>query len=290
MSRIILQILFSLRYIIKILLEGGNNPFNKVKISSNRQLIIMANGPSLRQFEKKLKENLARYCDYDFFALNDFVNSDFFTELKPLHYVLSDPMFFLPTRQKERGLKVMYSLTNKVTWKMYFYVRRDYSNSEYLNIIKKNPYIQIVYYHSTNYPNKGISSWRNYFYKIGWGNGEFSTVVLNAIYVGITLKYRDIKLYGVDHTFFNGLCVNDENILCYKYEHSFDDKVVLKPMSYHYDESRDYKDMCYFLNEMLAIFQGHKYMAYYAQYMGVNILNCTECSLIDVYPRLKNKE
>ena len=83
-------------------MEGGNNPFNKVKISSNRQLIIMANGPSLRQFEKNLKENLARYCDYDFFALNDFVNSDFFTELKPLHYVFGSYVFFTDETKRTR--------------------------------------------------------------------------------------------------------------------------------------------------------------------------------------------
>ena len=179
----------------------------------------------------------------------------------------------------------MNALAEKVDWEMYLHVIYRFHKSPYLEIVKKNPHIKVVYYHTNRY--NGILKTRNWFLKNGLGNGEYSTVVLNSIYSAITEGYKNIELYGLDHTFFTGLTVNDDNVPCYSAQHFYDNEVEVKPMVRHYSGRVEYFDMASFLFEKYDIFKGHKVMAEYANYMGARILNCTKGSLVDAYPRLK---
>ena len=40
------------------------------------------------------------------------------------------------------------------------------------------------------------------------------TVTNMAIFVGINSGYNQVSLYGVDHTFFDSMCVDKNNRLC----------------------------------------------------------------------------
>lgn len=284
----LVKYLLVLRYIIQLCGEGFKNPFKKISIDIKRPLAILANGPSLNIFLKEIKENSAIIDKYDFACINDFVNDPMFCVIKPKHYVLSDHMFFHETKFKERGIRTMKGLMEKVDWPMYLYICRNNINMEYMQWPKQNPNIKIICYHEAKFPRyTGLDKIRYFFYSRGLGNGEFGTVAINAIYVGITLKYNNIELYGFDHTFFDGLCVNKDNVVCYSYRHSFDGEAELKPIIWHNDTTHDYVDMTWYVDEKAGIFYGHKIMSKYALMNGVNILNCTESSLIDVYPRRK---
>lgn len=274
-------------YIVKSFFEG-NTHFKRLRVNDNRKLHLLANGPSLSQFLDNMDCNplIDNQCDY--IAVNDFINDNRCLKIRPKYYVLSDPLFLYDTIYKERGLRVMNNLADRVDWDMTLFVRFNAKDSEFLPILLRNSHIKIEYYHSYHFPIFcNFHRARNFLYKKGIGNGEYSTVALNALYIGITIGYKQIFLQGVDHTFFNGLLVNDENIPCYVYKHSFDKSEEVKPMIFHYDKSRKYKDMPYFLYEMFCVFRGHWIMAEYANYMGAKVLNCTEGSLIDAYPRLK---
>lgn len=279
--------ILALVHVIKCLFEGRTH-FRRMRVSPNRKLHVLANGPSLGKFLDNIDKDPLVDDNCDYIAVNDFITDERCVKAKPRYYVVSDPMFLYDTIYKERGLRVMNGLADKVDWDMTLFVRFNTKDSPMLPILSRNKHIKIEHYHSIHFPIFSEQNHlRNFIYKHGMGNGEYSTVALNALYVGITLGYKQIYLQGVDHTFFNGLMVNDDNIPCYVYKHSFDTSEVVKPMLWHYDESRKYKDMPYFLFEMFAVFKGHKIMADYANYMRANILNCTEGSLIDAYPRLK---
>lgn len=285
MAEKIFRTLSTIEFLVEVLFEGFGNPFKKIRVNNNKLLLILANGPSLKNKLSEIKDNIETYINYEYSVINDFVHNDLFSILKPLHYTLSDPMFFRDTPQKERGLSVMKALSEKVNWDMYLYINNEFKNSEYLNIIKNNPHIHIICYHHPKY--QGVAKCRNYIFSKGLANGEYSTVVSNSIYIAITEGYKNIQLYGVDHTFFEGLTVNDQNIPCYIYKHSFDDSAELKPIRFTYNYSREYMDMTMFLYEKYDVFRGHKYLASYAKYMGANVINCTPNSLIDTYIRQK---
>lgn len=288
--RIIKDIISIFIYLLRTIIEGRTH-FKRLQVLHGRKLHVLANGPSLGKFLDNIDTDplVDEFCD--FAAVNDFITDERCLRIKPKYYVLSDPMFLYKTNlYTERGLRVMNAMADKVDWDMILFVRFDTKNSEFLPILSKNNHIKIEHYHSYHFPLfcKMVKV-RRWLYKHGMGNGEYSTVALNALYAGITMGYKQIYLQGVDHTFFDGLMVNDDNIPCYVYKHSFDTSEVVKPMLWHYDESRKYKNLPYFLLEMYSIFEGHWVMADYANYVGAKILNCTEGSLIDAYPRLKRK-
>ena len=268
----------------------GRTHFKRMQVLPDRKLHVLANGPSLGPFLEKMDSSplVDNCCDY--IAINDFITDERCLKIKPKYYVLSDPMFLYDTKQRERGVRVINALIEKVNWDMILFVRFNTKDSPFLPLLAKNKCIKIEHYHSFDYPIfSELHGLRRYVFKHGLGNGEFSTVALNAIYIGITIGYKQIYLQGVDHTFFNGLMVNDDNIPCYAYKHSFDKSEVVKPIAWHYDDTREYKDMPYFLFETFRIFKGHWIMADYAKYVGTKILNCTKGSLIDAYPRIKEK-
>ncbi len=275
-------------YFLQLLREGLWNPLKKI-LPTKKRMIILAIGPSLKDFKHSYYEDRGQYCDCDCFAMNDFVKDDIFSDIKPEHYVLSDPMFFVKNKQNERGLTTLKKLKEQVQWHTYLYVPYAYRKSEYLSIVKENKNIELVYFHSAKFPSyTGLDKERFFFYRRGWGNGELGTVLLNAIYISITLKYNWIELYGADHTFFDGLCVNDDNIPCHQYAHSFDKEPVLRPIAFTYSDRTEFQDMDYYITEKAGIFRGHKIMAAYARQQGVEVLNCTKGSLIDAYPRKRN--
>lgn len=284
-SRKIYYCIQTFEYLVNVLLDGFNNPYKGLKLDKTKRLLCVANGPSAKELYSDIKNNFAQYKNCEFSVVNDFVNDDLFEIIKPLHYTISDPMFFMDTVKKQQGVKVLNALNKKVKWDMYLNVSCYWKKSSFLDIVKCNPQIHIVYFHQCRYD--GIPHFTNYFYKKGWGNGEYGTVILNALYAAISEGYKDIHLYGVDHTFFDGLTVNEDNIPCYIYKHSYDIAPELKPIRFTYNYSKEYMDMASYIYEKYDIFKGHKIMAAYAKSVNCNVLNCTKNSLIDAYPRLK---
>lgn len=274
------------RHIFVVLMEGGGNPFRHVSVETKRKMLILANGPSLKSFIQDYERN-RKFCEEcDFFGMNDLVNDDVFLDLKPKYYVLSDPKFFYETLKKESGLSVMYGLRDRVTWPMYLFVSKKKEKSEYLKIVKDNSNITIVFYHKPKFPvNLGLEKIRNFVFSKGWGNGEYGTVLLHAIYISITMGVKKIELYGADHTYFDSLCIDENNRPCIKYSHSYGE-AELVPILDHDGSEVKYKDMDTYIYQIAQIFRGHKLMASYAKYKGVDIVNRTKGSMIDVYKRI----
>lgn len=250
-----------------------------------RDVIVLANGPSLKDFLKKELSNLDLYQNAAFFVINDFSATEEYSKIRPSFYALSDSKYFVDTIYKERSEKTLRLINERTKWNLWLYVPFKY----YKSFIQKgwisNPLIQIVPFHSIRF--WGLDSIRMYAYKKGLGNGEFGTVVINAIYISIILGFRNVFLYGIDHNFFDGLYVTNNNVLCYKYAHFFDDKQPeLIPMISHHDGITQPFTMQDFLMEKLDVFTGHVVMKKFSEYMGCKIVNCTKNSLVDTYQRM----
>jgi hypothetical protein len=175
-------------------------------------------------------------------------------------------------------------IDNKVDWKINIYVPQDREKEFHKFSGLTNPYLRIIPVNSTIY--KGYGRFRYWFYRFGVSSPVYSTVAILGIYVGINLGYKQIRLYGVDHTFFNGLCVNNLNQVCMEEVHFYETESIKKPIVRN-DNDQIWR-MSDYINAIGMMFKSHDDLAAYAKNVGSDIVNCTNCSLIDSYPRLSN--
>jgi hypothetical protein len=244
--------------------------------------MILANGPSLK---KDLPNIIQNDSKYEYFVMNDFVYDETFEIIKPKFYVLNDPLFFSNEPYSERGKKVLSEIKRKVDWQINLYIPYHHRNSEFLSELYNDKNINIITFHTPRY--NGVESLRMFFYSRGFGNGQFGTVVLNAIYVSILLGIKKIHLFGVDHSFFKDLYVNEKNQMCYKNAHFYDSgEPVLEPLMCHYTGELHPYNMYQYLNEKTKIFKGHIIMNKFAIYMNAKVINHTRDSFIDAYERI----
>ena len=273
-----------------LIYEDFKNYIKKAGRNSRKQtnsLAVLGNGPSLAKVLETWEQN-EDITASDVAVVNFFCNDARFTQIQPEYYVLSDPMFYDPLCPLwEKGSKVFDALNEKVSWKMILYVQ--YKSLQLLDYRKvvKNPNITVVPFHTRLY--SGYEKLRFPFYKRGLGSGNHGTVVLNAEFIGLNLGYKKIYMYGIDHTFFDGLTVTDENIVCVESGHFYESKKELKPLLNNYGHKTKNMTMTEFLFEKYFLFKGHEEMKRFAEYTGSTIFNCTQKSLVDVYSR-KSKE
>lgn len=275
----LLNIIKTIRFFILAIKTGQLS--NSLECTNKGCITVLANGPSLKEVIPELTVS-ERFRDCDFIVMNFFANEDVCYEIKPKHYCLADPMFF---HQNHRygDVKALFDvLQNKVSWNMNLYVPKD-KFKDFLSFSKiTNSNINIVPINSV--PYLGIECMRNFVYKKGWSIPQTFTVAILAIYVGIITGYSEVRLYGVDHTFFDSLCVNEKNQLCNYEKHFYDNsEVKLKPIIRN-DNDQVYSVSGY-LTIMYNIFHSHDLLASFAKYMNVKVINCTKCSMIDSYER-----
>ena len=253
-------------------------------MNPSRRLAVLGNGPSLRD---ELSRLIARreWERTDMMAVNFFALGDEFTVVRPQYYVLSDPQFFRRAGRSERVENLYRALGERVNWPMTLYVQ--YYNPErfdYRAAVGANPNIRIVPFHTLVF--RGLRSVEFWCYRHGLGSGNFGTVVQNGEFIGLLLGYRQIDLYGVDHTLLDGLTVDDRNRLCRTQSHYYDSApTVPEPIFVNAtDPPRPYT-MHTYLAETAELFRGHEVLRDYARSIGARIINRTRGSMIDAYER-----
>ncbi|GHU76613.1 hypothetical protein FACS189461_4380 [Spirochaetia bacterium] len=253
-------------------------------ICTSKRLILLGNGPSLMDVIKNWRHNDI-FRDADVLAVNYFCHDDSFVEIKPKYYILSDPQFFDDGSLLIDKVNKMYEYLNgNVTWQMFLYVQyyawRKIDWKEKIH----NANIKVIPFHSLKY--SGYDSLRNLFFKHGIGSGNYGTVILNGEFIGLNLGYKKLYLYGVDHNFFDSICINSDNQLCNIVTHFYDSSPILKPMTHHwYSGKETVFRISEYLQDKAGLFHGHEILQEFADYCGANIYNCTKNSLIDAYER-----
>lgn len=270
-------------YFLSFLLRlAVNNCYrNPLEKKYSGTVAVLANGPSLK--EDLLRLNKHQNCEEpDYIVLNYFAFDDSFFLLKPSHYCLADPMFFQVNHREADVKRLFEILKEKVDWTIKLYIPSHYYKKfvEYSKI--KNENILIIKINTTSYD--GFESFRHFFYKKGLAMPEIGTVANLAIFVGLNSGYQQLNLCGVDHTFFDSLCINDRNQLCNKELHFYTNGLsTLKPIKRN-DNDDIYKISDY-LGMVMKMFRSHDLLAKYSEYLKVEIINCTQSSMIDSYKR-----
>lgn len=267
--------------LLQILFSGS--PFYwplkyKLIVSPNQRLIVIANGPSLKEDLNRLeKEDLS---NTDFAMMNFSAITPLFLKLKPKYYCLADHAFFKPGYNEEKVRKSYQALEELVDWDLTLVVSYN------AKVVKKyseltNPHIKFQRVFAVS-----CDSFKNVLYRLykkGLGNPSIGTVTNMAAFAGIQYGYKQIEFCGNDMSFFDGICVSDDNYPCVEMKHYYDDKVTLKPMMIsdtQHQTLRSYVEMVY------RMIVSHNAIADYGKYMGVTFINRTRKSMLDCYPRL----
>jgi hypothetical protein len=252
------------------------NPIKKVY---SGRAVILANGPSLKEVIPRLTIDDI-FKNVDFVVMNFFAFDDVFFIIKPKHYCFIDLIFIQDSYKKDEVYKLFTVLQERVDWDLNIYVVGHWYYEKFIKFFEfTNGFLKIIPINYFLY--KGYKNLRNFFYKKSLAIPELNNVALLAIYVSINLGYSEIDLYGVDHSFFNSLCVNENNQLCDMYAHFYDISEI-KPVRY---ANGSIPKVASHIKNMLIVFEGHDFLADYAKYANVKIINCTKNSMIDSYER-----
>ena len=248
----------------------------------NKPLAVLANGPSLNNsLECLILSN--EYKALDFATVNFMPNDDRFYLLKPKYHVISDPMFYNNDSQKERVELMFSNLNKKVDWNLVMYVAYNFWKDKKWCKKIENSNIQLLPLHIPNPPqNKRLTM---FLVKRGLMGADFGSVLHHAINIGLMSGYNKLFLYGADHTFFEGLCVDNENRVCKITKHFYDNNEEVKPIYYYWTGQQVPYTMSWFLYEYMRVFRGHEILRMVADEIGVEIINKTPISMIDSYKR-----
>lgn len=263
--------------IFRVIIWSKFNLKNPHFQANSKKCVILGNGPSL-------KYSLENHIDFikqsDIFCVNLFSTSEYYTQLKPSNYLLLDDAFIDPNYEITQ--KALMSLLSKTSWTVNLFIPHKFKKSAYfINEIAKNTNLKPIYF---NYVIFEGFDWLNFWiYERGLAMPRSQNVLVASIFRCIYLNYKNIYLLGADHSWHEGIRLNEENELLsfvpYFYgNHSYQMNLLTKN-----NESA-------LANQFLSLyktFKGYEVLARYAQYKKITIQNASHRSYIDVFEKIR---
>ncbi|MCX7954059.1 MAG: hypothetical protein N3A01_02590 [Bacteroidales bacterium] len=252
-------------------------------IKPSNNCLILANGPSLNDLIKNNKQFLA---DKDLFCVNYFPTTNYFEELKPKYFVTSAPEFWLTHLNEnfKNETKIVFSaIGNKTKWDLTLFIPYEAKNSEYWkSFVINNKHIKINYYNIT--PIEGYYWFRKICYRYQWGMPRVHNVLIPTIMLAIKLGYKNIYLWGTDHSWLKDISVDEDNnvLVCHKHFYDYD---ISKPQKMR--KLKGTRKMHEVLYKFMQSFKAYHEIEEYARKNNINIFNATPGSYIDAFRRLK---
>lgn len=284
---IVRQCLLIIKYLYKADIFHYHK-FPLLNAFNGKKAFILVNGPSLKEALADYDKGVNHFDENSFMVNLSPLDPHFF-QIKPKHFLLSDPIFYQDFEQKKEQVRKMYDLLeNKVDWEMYLYIDffNEWENKKLIEYSRiTNPHIHFIKLNRWHC-SELAPSLRHKLYKNGWFMPEDGTIANVAIYVALIEGYKEIELYGADHNMFLELAVNDKNELCSLDSHFYENE---KPKLHPLKNCNTTEDKVFRVHEFLYIvyvmFYSHNLLRQFADYMGAKVVNCTPGSMIDSYTR-----
>lgn len=250
----------------------------KPQVAPDRRLVILANGPSLNEdLERLRKEDLSKT---DFAMMNLSANSDLFEEFQPKFYCLADHAFFRHVKAIDQIRNFYSNLDRKLTWDMTLVLAYNVKTvMEFSGLSNPNIRYKRVY----ALESVGPKRFQEWICKRGHAIPGLGTVTNMAAFVGIQYGYKKIEFCGNDMSFFDGICVDDENHVCLYTRHFYDKAPEKKPFMI---DDTTYQPLESYVDMVQRMIVSHNRIAKYGKALGVRFINRTRNSMLDCYPRL----
>lgn len=267
----------TLKTLISVALRS-RRPASVPKLRPEKPLLILGNGPSLNDTLATQRQAME---GYDLLAVNFAANTSLFTELKPEHYVLADPVFF---EKDDENIRRLWQALNEADRPLTLHLPAGRCHDARVREwAAESPHHTLRPFNMV--AAEGYPTFCRMMYDRGLGMPRPRNVLIPSIMAGLRMGYRTIVITGADHTWTRTLSVDDDNRVVSIQPHFYRDNAK--------EEARVasvYKDVRLHdvLGSMAIAFHSYHAIADYAARRGVRILNATPGSFIDAFPRLRS--
>ena len=239
---------------------------------------ILGNGPSLN-YSLKNHLNFIEACDI--LCVNHFAQSEYFRILKPKKYVFLDEYYFL-FDNKKYDLAVVnqtFEILKIIDWPISIFLPM-YARDSYLvdTVLKNNIYIKICYFN--HIAVEGYNWFKFPVFKRGIGMPQCQNVLSASIFLSINIGYKDIYIFGADHSWHEQFTHLDNNKITMTDGH-FYDKTEKKPVLV----TQGHITVSYFFSSLYKVFRGYEIINEYANYRHTKVYNASHKSFIDAFER-----
>ncbi len=263
---------------LKIMLQSKWVTNLPVSFKNTKELLILANGPSLNT---TVTESAEFIRDKTLLAVNFCVTSPMFEQLRPELYLIADPLFWIVP---EKRLQLFGTMAEKTTWPMSLFIPvRAYKNKDWQSLLANNNNIKIYPYNTT--PIEGFQKWCDLIFTKGLGVPRPHNVLIPSIAIGLRLPFDKIYLAGADHSWLPEITVTDENEVLMHQKHFYDQNK--SQASKVQKEDLNSAHLYTILYHMYVAFKAYFVLEAYSRKKGKEIINVTPGSYIDAFKRMK---
>lgn len=253
-------------------------------LAEGRELVILANGPSLRT---DLDSNPGFFAGKQLMCVNQFVLSPEYERLKPQFYILLDRGFFAATtlpRVAEVRVKVREAMIRKTTWPVTLCCPAEGRGSRFhLDLVASGIPVKFVFFNST--VADGLRPVRHWLYRRQLGMPPPQNVLIGALMAGLACGFSRIIILGADHSWHLGLEIGTDGKLV-SAEHHFYDQHPWKVAVEHPETMKRATIHDYFFI-LYRTFRSYHLIGEYARSRGARIINASAVTYIDAFERQK---
>ncbi|MEN0047248.1 MAG: hypothetical protein AAF806_09335 [Bacteroidota bacterium] len=264
---------------LKILLRS--NLFLKPYQSEQNRCVILGNGPSAKETLKTYKDFLGNQV---LISVNRFPETAAFLELQPQHFVLVAKNWKdnVSEHSKKISIDLYDSVIERTTWEMCVHLPAEAKKCKWLmERFKQNKHLTICLYNDT--PVEGISKWNQFFFKKAWGLPRPHNVMIPSLMIAINAGFKEIILVGADHSWLEGLTVNDKNETLLFQKHFYDEDTA--KLDHMLKLGKRPRRLHEILEKFMLAFKAYFVIKDYAKSKSVKIWNATPKSFIDAFER-----
>lgn len=266
----------TLKSIVKIATTPRGNIPPKTKREhgekSGKVLIVLGNGPSLRQ---NIENDLEILQGNDTLAVNFAANAPEFTLLKPKFYMLADPHFF--NNFSDPNVGRLIDNLNRADWQMTLFVP---SSAHMSDGIINNRFIKTERFAFV--AAEGFRKFEDFAFDHGLGMPRPRNVLVPAIMSGAWMGYDEIYLLGADHSWMKTLSVTDDNRVVTVQPHFYkEDKKEVERIKEVYVGRKLHE----VIESFHIAFKAYHTIERWAESRHIRIYNATPGSMIDAFRR-----
>ncbi len=188
-----------------------------------------------------------------------------------------------PTQAHEDARNKLFDLLEKETkWELFLFIPSNIKRTNKQRAkFDKHPFIKIYQFNTT--PIEGFKWFRNFTYKLKLGTPRPHNVLIPSILLSLLIGYKKIFLYGADHSWHEGIKVDELSQATVNHEHFYDkgeDRMAMYKL-----DGKEYYIHDIFRKLHLA-FKGYFLLKEFAESVNAEIFNASERSYIDAFEKI----
>jgi len=249
----------------------------------SENIIVLGNGPSLAV---NLSRDLVVLEQHPVLCVNGFALSEAYEKIQPACYVLADGAFWadeLPEKTRHFVDSTLDAIAHKTRWPMTLFLPAEGLRSfrrKKIGILS-NPYISVQEYNATVL--RGFKGLVHALLQRNLGMLSQQNVMIPSLILALNMGYKRILLLGADHSWHRNLFVTNDNLVCLKDDHFYDESQPPVTIMIGNRPSRLHEQFEAIAKALRVYWE----IAAYMQKKNAVIINASELSFIDAFPRAK---